>query len=394
MMSKGVACLTTTDEQLLFRILADLVAADTTNPPGCESRAAAVVITFLKTLGITPTCHELAPGRTNVVWTLGKGSQEIFVAAHGDTVPVGDGWTSDPFRLIEKKGRVIGRGVVDNKGPLAGLLVATKLLVGDATRFTSRVTFAMVADEEAGNRAGIDYLLAQNIVRPTLAIIPDSCGSNRAIGIAEKGVLHVRITAHGRQGHGSRPELGINAFDVLDELFAVVRRVPKQFSARDALLGGATVNIGAVHVGTVANIVPGRAEALVDLRFPPAYDAREILTFLKIHARMIAKQWRTKPFAFDILHTSPATATPRTHPLVAATIAAHRAVVGAHVVPIGLPAFTIASTLRRRSIPTVSCGPGELAECHRADESLSKKELSEFVRILTVLLPTLACQKN
>lgn len=382
------------DRKLLIQLLSRLVAADTTNPPGNEHRAARVVIDFLRTLGIKPKKYEVLPGRTNLLWSLGKGTPEIFIAAHGDTVPVGDGWTSDPLRLVEKNGQLTGRGVVDNKGALAGLLLVTKLLQPIARTLRGTITFGMVADEEAGNTYGIDYLLTQRKIDPDLAIIPDSCGANREIGIAEKGVLHLSVTATGTQAHGSRPESGLNAFYVLNDFLAVVRSLPKKFRTRDALLGALTINVGAVHAGSVANMVPGKAEALIDIRYPPPITAKEILSTLKKSAQQITRQWQAQPLVFALKNNFPPTVTAKGHPLVVAAVQAHREIVGGKVRTMGMSGFTIAGTLRRAGIPAVTCGPGQLASCHTANESVPTKELMDFVTIMEKLMSNLLAIKK
>jgi acetylornithine deacetylase/succinyl-diaminopimelate desuccinylase family protein len=386
--------LTAADKKMLLGLLADLVAADTTNPPGNEVRAAKVVTNFLRKEKIKFTSHAKAPGRPNLLWSLGSGSLEIFLAAHSDTVPAGDGWQTDPLRLTRQKGQLIGRGVVDNKGSLAGLLLVTRLLKKIESQLKCKITFGAVADEEHGNEFGLKYLLQKKIIRPDLAIIPDSCGHNRLIAIAEKQVLHLKIRAFGKQGHGSLPESGINAFEVLQDFLIFVKDLPKKFPRRDPLLGGLTINIGAVHAGHAVNIIPGEAMALIDLRFPPQIVKAKVRAALQKFALKTAKKWHCQSFQIETIADLPGSSTPVDHLLVKEMLAVSRAVLGNSVRAIGLPAFTFASLLRESGVPAISCGPGELAQCHCANECLPEKELCDFVIILVNLLTKLACQKN
>ena len=145
------------DRKLMLELLNKLIKADTTNPPGNEYRVAEVVASFLKCIGIPFFRHAKKPGRTNILWNLAAHKRkEILVAAHSDTVPPGDDWKTDPFELVKRKGELIGRGVVDNKGVLAALLVATKILKKIEKDLPCRIVFGSVADEEAGSEFGMN----------------------------------------------------------------------------------------------------------------------------------------------------------------------------------------------------------------------------------------------
>ncbi|MFH1546822.1 MAG: M20/M25/M40 family metallo-hydrolase [Patescibacteria group bacterium] len=377
------------EKRELISILAKLVAVDSSNS---EIHVAKICESFLKKWGIRFQKFEKQSGRTNLVWSLGNSQlPEIIVAAHSDVVPAGEGWRTDPFRLVRtsrlrsrQENFLIGRGVVDNKSPLAGMLLATRILKKFEGELKNRIVFAAVADEERGNKCGMDFLLAKKIFRPVAAVIPDSCGNNREIEIAEKGVVHLRVRAFGKQGHGSIPEKSKNAIFILEDFLRNVRKL--KFKKREKLLTPATISVGAFHAGMAANVIPREAEALLDIRFPSNESKAKILQKLKTLAKTEARKWKVRNFEFEILADLPPSETSEKSPIVQSALRAVQKVTHRKPKIIGMPAFTFGGVLRSRGIPTAGFGPGDLEECHRSNEKIKESEVYEFCEILVELL--------
>ncbi len=378
--------LSTGEKKLLLEILGKLVAANTVNPPGNEFRAVQICEKYLKQWGVPSQTFAKEKSRTNLVWNVGQG-KEILIAAHSDTVPVGEGWQTDPFKMIRKNGKLSGRGVVDNKSPLAGVLFATKILKTYESELKNKIVFAVVADEELGNKFGMDFLLEQKVFKPTAAIIPDSCGNNREVEIAEKGVLQLRVKAFGQQGHGSMPEKSKNAIFILQDFLQEVRKL--KFKKREKLLTPATISMGAFQAGTAANIIPGEAEVWLDIRYPLVESKKLILTKLKTLAKKVSKKWKVRSFDFEIIVDLLPSQTFEKHPLVQASLQAIQKTSRKKAQVVGMPAFTFGGVLRSRGVPVVGFGPGDLAECHRANEQVKESELYEFAEILIELFRSL-----
>ncbi|MFH1375262.1 MAG: ArgE/DapE family deacylase [Patescibacteria group bacterium] len=389
--------LSVTEKNLLINLLRKLVAADTTNPPGNEDRVVKIVEAFLKKLKVKSRVYRKARGRGNILWSLGsKKLPEVFIAAHADTVPAGgprrsrttwQGWKTNPFKLVHKNGKLIGRGVVDNKSPLAGMLLATKILQKLESELPVRVTFAAIADEERGNQFGLNYLVQRKIVNPAAAIIPDGCGNNRLVEIAEKGTVHLKVIAYGKQGHGSMPEQSKNAIYVLKDFLRQVRKL--KFTKQTKLLTPATISVGMIQAGSAPNIIPGEAEAHLDLRYPPNESKSAILKKLKDLADREKKKWKVRPFKFEILADLPASETAAQHPLVQSTLSAIRKATRKKPRATGMPAFSLAGVLRSRGVPVAVFGPGDLEECHRSNEKIKEREVYEFTEVLVELLKKL-----
>ncbi|MFH0775989.1 MAG: M20/M25/M40 family metallo-hydrolase [Patescibacteria group bacterium] len=381
------------ERKLLLDLLAALVAQKSFEN---EVRAIEFCEKFLKKIKVRSQKFSCQKDRPNLVWSLGsrstssgQGGPEILIAAHADTVPPGENWRSDPFKLIRKKDFLIGRGVVDNKAPLAGLLVATQILQKFEKDLAHKITFAAIADEECGNKFGLDFLLAKNVFHKLAgAIVPDSCGQNREIEIAEKGVLQIRVRAFGQQGHGSMPAKSKNAIFILKDFLRQIRKL--KFARRTKLLTPATIAVTSFHAGAATNIIPGQATATLDIRFPPSESKKDLLAKIKKLADAESKKWRVPKFQVEILQDLPSSETAENSSLVIATKNAIKKISGQRPKIIGMPAFTLAGALRSRGVPTVAFGPGKLEECHRANEKIRAAEVVEFTEILFELLRNLS----
>src|SRR5262245_43262093 len=160
--------------------------------PGEEGKVAAILERELAAHSICTTMHAKVPGRENLLARVGKarpGYPKLMVLLHTDVVPSGapSAWRFLPFEPFEKEGKLYGRGVLDDKGPLAAAFATLLILRKHEESVDGEFIFGAVADEEVGIGAGIDYLLREKLIDCTHAIIPDIAGEMREINVAEKG---------------------------------------------------------------------------------------------------------------------------------------------------------------------------------------------------------------
>ncbi len=270
----------------LLRILREMVAEKTVNVPsdklpnfdylkirGEEWRVARILRREFDKWGIRYDVFERTEGRPNVIGYVGQGSaadRKLFIACHMDVVPPGPGWDSDPWTMVEKDGKVYGRGVLDNKGPLVSSMIAAyvfKNVVGED--FPGQLQVSGMADEEATDLDGIDYgvhyLMEEKLINPTFAIIPDIGENMQSIDVSEKGRMVVRVTAKGVQAHGSTPERGVNAINKMAHFLTAFEAYQLKFDP-DPILIRPTVNVGEIHGGAAANIVPSECYCDIDIR--------------------------------------------------------------------------------------------------------------------------------
>jgi acetylornithine deacetylase/succinyl-diaminopimelate desuccinylase-like protein len=198
------------------RILADLLRLDTTNPPGNEVVAAVYLRDRLRREGIEGEILESAPGRASYVARLsGDGTRApLLLMSHLDVVPAErSAWTVDPFGAEEKDGFLYGRGALDIKNLVAMEAMVMILLQRRNVRLARDVIFLAEADEEAGGRYGISWLVSERWekIRAEYAINEGGIVSNDgrktivSCQCAEKGAGWYRVRFSGRGGHASAP---------------------------------------------------------------------------------------------------------------------------------------------------------------------------------------------
>ena len=218
-------------EDEVARLCAELIRIDSTNPgdgtgPG-ERAAAEYVMGRLTEVGLEPELLESERGRANVIVRLeGEDSSRPGLAVHGhlDVVPANAAdWQVDPFGAEERDGCIWGRGAVDMKDMDAMILAAVRDFARTGTKPARDLTVAFFADEEAGGVYGSHWMVQQHPqwfegvseaiseVGGYSVTVPTPEGERRAylLQTAEKGIAWLRLTAHGRAGHGSVPnEIG------------------------------------------------------------------------------------------------------------------------------------------------------------------------------------------
>lgn len=208
--------------QAVRKTLADLVKADTSNPPGNEARAVELVAARLKAEGVPYEIVEFAPGRSNLVARLkGSGGEKpLLLLAHLDVVGTGgQRWTSDPHALMEKDGYLVGRGVGDDLGMAAVSLEVFLMLKRSGVPLRRDVILALTGDEESGGK-GIRHLLETKpqLVDAAVALnegggpLLGDNGKVKLVGLqtAEKTYQDFHLSTKGPTGHSSVP-LGDNA---------------------------------------------------------------------------------------------------------------------------------------------------------------------------------------
>lgn len=210
----------------------------------------------------------------------GRSDQTIWLVAHMDTVPPGDlnSWNTPPFspRLVD--GKLYGLGTEDNGQALIASLFAAETLMNMGVEFERSLGLVLVADEEAGNERGIQFLLKEGVFKPgDIMFVPDH-GTPRGdeVEIAEKHILWLKFTVTGKQTHASRPDLGLNAMRVGSELITFLQDfLHRKYNARDALFNPDRSTFEPTkRLQTVGNVntIPGEDIFYFDCRILPAYE--------------------------------------------------------------------------------------------------------------------------
>ena len=284
----------------LAELLVELIRIDTSVPPGNNYPAFVDhVEPLLQAAGMT--CERvivpeerwrkidlpLEGARVNLSARLGSGKPPLTIYAHMDVVPAGDGWTVDPFAGIFEDGMVTGRGAIDMKGCIPPAIVALEIIKEMGLEPAWDITFLLCTDEEIGIDPGARYLAEQGYFKPPVLHL-EGGGQGPMMAGANAGSLKATITVTGRSIHVGLGFLGINALEeslpVMEELMKLKASVEKRESTFVSYpIGGIpsprltpTFNQTVMRAGDKLNVVPGKAEILLDRRFVPGEDLEEV----------------------------------------------------------------------------------------------------------------------
>ena len=325
-----------------------------------------------------------------------EGPGGVLLSGHTDVVPVeGQHWTSDPFTLTERDGRLHGRGTADMKGFVALALWA----MGEAARrgVARPLQIALTRDEEVGC-IGAPQMLAHmaesGFPRAAAAIIGEP--TRMACVTAHKGSAQFPIEVRGHEVHSATPHLGVSAImeaarviDWANEVNAERAAAPPSEMAALFDPPHTTLHVGQIAGGTAHNITAGRCSFGLGVRAVPGETAGEWRTRIlgklaEVSAPMRAVHPETG-FSIgevvDVPPLAPQPDNPAEH-LVRRLTGDN----GTHVVSYG----TEAGQFQQAGFAAVVCGPGDIAQAHQADEFIELAQMQEGQRFMERLLDDLA----
>jgi len=377
-------------------ILDDLIAFPTVS---AQSNLALIdyVSTLLARCGIesTPVFNE-DRSKANLVAVIGPKDQAggVLLSGHTDVVPVtGQAWTSDPFRMVARDGKLYGRGACDMKGFIACVLAEAEAIAKTPLARPYQMVFSF--DEEVGC-VGVRRVIEQFsslASLPALAIIGEPTCMNPVIG--HKGKIAGRVTCLGHECHSSQAPEGLNAIhlatDMVDAMRAMQDRLFKA-SLRDE---GFTVPVSTIHVGTIAggtalNIVPRECHLDFEIRNIPADNADQLLNALFDEAAKLTHAAQSRfpesGVAIAIVNRYPgllmaehSDALTRVQRLAGSN--------RADKISFGTEGGLFHEAL---GIPTYVCGPGSIDQAHKPDEFIALDQMARCLSFLERLSAELA----
>ncbi|HEX6023507.1 MAG TPA: M20 family metallopeptidase [Solirubrobacter sp.] len=299
----------------LIALLQRLIRLPTVNPPGDGYETfVAELKSVLDELGYATEVHhaptELAPlgqglPRPNLIAKLEGDGPLIHLNGHYDVVPVGNDWTRDPFGGELADGRIYGRGAADMKSGLAAQIIAVEALRRAGLR--PNVHQSAVPDEETvGVRnAGTGWLVENGLLEGDAVIITEPFGPD-GVGIGHKGAIWGEITIFGASAHGSAPQLGVNAIELMARYLAHLdQHLRPQLERRETDYGvtpdnpRATLSFDTITGGHATNIVPDRCTVTFNRRLVPGEDLdsarRELLEPLHEVRHSYRELYSTEP---------------------------------------------------------------------------------------------------
>ena len=332
--------------------------------------------------------------KANLFATLGpKDIGGVMLSGHTDVVPVtGQDWTVPAFSMTRRDGKVFGRGTTDMKGFIASMMTAAR--EASVQNLRTPLHLALSYDEEVGCigvRSMID-MLNNAPIRPQMCIVGEPTGLLVATG--HKGKIAARAKCIGCAGHSALAPFAVNALYLANDFITKLRKVQETLRLgatqdHDYDVPYTTLHVGRIKGGGALNIVPHLCELDFEIRNLAQDDAAEILNNLTQAAKSIALEAQNiaseANIEIEVFNTYPGLDTASNEPVVGfvkSLTGANSTIKVAYGTEGGL--FD-----QRLGVPTVVCGPGDMAQGHKPDEFITETQLSACDAMLDNLIQRL-----
>jgi acetylornithine deacetylase len=361
-------------------ILAALVSFDTTSS---KSNIALIdwVEAHVRALGLEPVrVPDPVMAKESLFVTVGPSDRGgICLSGHTDVVPAdADGWTSDPFTLTARDGKLYGRGACDMKGYLACCLA--KLPAMQRAGLATPIHLILSYDEETTCEGVLHAIRRFGKELPTP--IATFVGEPTAMSVvdAHKSAAGFFTTIHGRNAHSSRPEGGANALVAGAMLVMELDRIYDELKRRGDPSGRfdpaySTVHVGSFTSGSARNIVAKTARLHWEFRGLPDLDPTEVPRRVQSYIDGTVLPYLRRTASDASVVVEPEFIIPGLKPepgSLAERLALN--LVGSNRT--GAVSYgTEAGQFQAVGIPTVVCGPGSITEAHQPDEWIAVSEL-------------------
>ena len=319
----------------------------------------------------------------------------VALSGHVDTVPVdGQAWSADPFTLRRADGRLHARGSADMKGYVSACLAAVPDF--KAANLARPLHLFISYDEEVGCQGAQRLIqdLDASGLKPALCVVGEPTGMRPIL--AHKGKLNLRVRVRGLPGHSSEPGKGVNAIHAASEAVAYVAAEARRLAREGPFEEGfepphTTIHVGTIQGGTILNIIPERCELTMEWRTIPGDDAARHVERMRafIAAAIEPAMHEVHPntgFDCEVLTTMPGLSLDPGHPLTAIV----KQLTGSNST--GKVSYgTEGGFYQNSGIPTIICGPGDIAQAHQPDEWIAQDQLDAcdaFIRRLADRLLT------
>ena len=315
----------------------------------------------------------------NNVWCTNKFFDEskptVLLNSHHDTVKPNKQYTRNPFEPTIEDGKLFGLGSNDAGGCLVSL-IATFIHFHHQQNLKYNLVLAATAEEEVSGKNGIEKLLKEESFLSATGFLNSPLGDGGSccaivgeptlmnMAVAEKGLLVLDCTAHGKAGHAAREE-GDNA------IYKAIKDIEwlknYSFDKVSGLLGPNKMSVTIINAGSQHNVVPSECKFTVDIRVNELYDFDEVLSIIKqnIQSEIAPRSLRLRStnISFE-------------HPLVKAGIELGKNYYGSPTT----------SDKALMPFPALKIGPGDSARSHSADEFIFVDEIKQGIELYIQLL--------
>lgn len=320
----------------------------------------------------------------------------VILSGHTDVVPVeGQNWTSDPFTLLDKgDGKLYARGSCDMKGFVACCLAALPEMI--SSDLIKPIYFAFSYDEEIGCLSApelIEHIKAFYSETAKYAIIGEASMMKPIIG--QKGIYILDIYVNGSQGHSSRIKQEVSAIHEASKLIRWIDDKMNQLIDNGHLderfsPPHSSLHVGQIDGGIAANVIADQVHFTLDIRTIPSDDLNDILTEFRAYCDELESLNRTKfeGFKIEIKENHPPVP-----PLDTSEHSEAIELIGRLTGNYDWSTVAYAAEAGQFSnggFESIICGPGDIAQAHRADEFVARDQLDKCVDMVRNLCAELS----
>lgn len=355
------------------------------------------IVTYLESKGVNAHSFLNKEGtKASIICRIGPAVDDgVILSGHMDVVPVeGQEWDTDPFELVDKNdGKLYARGSCDMKGFLATCLAVVPEML--EIELKKPIYFAFSFDEEIGCLEGdnmVKQLKETYTEKPKNAIIGEPTLLNPIVG--QKGIYVLKTVVNGSSGHSSRIKQEVSAIHESARLILWLENKMNQLISKGHIDNRfnpphTSIHIGKIHAGIAPNIIADRATFYWDVRVIPKDDALKIVKEFRAFCKELEFEKRKifKDFKITTIEEHPAVPTLDTD--VNSEIVNLIKNISGNEKASTVSYASEAGQFANGGYESVICGPGSIAQAHRANEFISKDQLQKGVEMIRNLVKEL-----
>jgi acetylornithine deacetylase len=352
---------------------------------------------YLHRIGaVTRLTHDPTGKKANLFATLGDSPKPgLILSGHTDVVPVdGQSWDTDPFAAVERDGKLFARGSADMKGFIGIALAQAPRFVAalNDNRLDAPLHYSLSYDEEVGciGVRGLIRDLEENNIRPAGCVVGEPTSMQPII--AHKGTHRIRCRVLGREAHSSYVTYGVNAIEYAARLVVFIRHIAERLAQAETRDYGFTVpystlSTGLIQGGIAANVVPKDCVFQFDMRTLPNTSPESLFQEIRAYAQELTREMHAvdEQSGIDLewLSQTAGLAAAETDAIVQWAMQLSRNS------QVGKVSYgTEAGLFQKMGVPSVICGPGDIAQAHRPNEFVTLEQLAQCERFMDRILET------
>jgi acetylornithine deacetylase len=345
---------------------------------------------------VTRLTYDATGKKANLFATLGDSNKPgLILSGHTDVVPVdGQNWDTDPFRAVERGGKLYARGSADMKGFIGIILAQAPKFVAalNDRRLDAPLHYSLSYDEEVGciGVRGLIRDLEHHNIRPAGCVVGEPTSMQPII--AHKGTHRFRCAVRGREAHSSYVTHGVNAIEYAARLVVYIRQIADRLAQSETRDYGFTVpystlSTGVIHGGIAANVIPKDCVFNFDMRTLPHTSPDSLYQEIRVHAEGLAREMQAvdanSGIDLEWLSQTVGLSAAETDAIVQWAMRLSRNT------QVGKVSYgTEAGLFQKMGVPSVICGPGDIAQAHGPNEFVALDQLAQCERFMDRILET------